>query len=152
MDDKESVGQTPNANDDASPVVNPYATPASELKLPPVVATAIDSGHPPSVGWILLWTLLVPGASANLLFWGYVFVDNFLIGQAASSYGINLLFFLFIAIPLLGSFYGAVVGWWLHRTTHGQSSFTHPVVQIFFQPFWTVVSVTAGCFAALPML
>ena len=152
MDDEESVGQTPNTNDDASPVANPYATPASELKLPPVVATAIDSVPQPSVGWILLWTLLVPAAAANLMFWGYAFMDDLLFGQAASSYGINLLFFLFIAIPLLGAIYGVVGGWWLHRTTHGQSSFTHPVVQIFFQPFWTVVSVTAGCFAAIPLL
>jgi hypothetical protein len=132
------------------PEVNPYAVPASEIQVHPKSAVDGTAASSAGVGDVLVWTLLLPAVVANALFWGYVWVDDLWLGQAMRSYGMNLLIFLFTALPLMAAIYGGIGGWWLYRTTHGRYRFAHPVAQVFFQPFWSIVSVTAGCFAIIP--
>jgi hypothetical protein len=150
-DDKEIREIPPLETPNEPAEVNPYAVPASEFQVLPDLATDVNAASPPGVEWVLLWTLLVPAVAANAIFWGYVWLDDLLIGQARLSYGMNLLIFMFIGLPLLAAIYGGLGGWWLYRSTNRQYSFAHPVAQFFFQPFWWVVSVTAGCFAIIPL-
>ena len=141
---------SPTKPDDSNPAnsLNPYATPLS--------AISVVESHPGqqqnSVVWLLLWTLLVPALVANALFWIYYWLDLSIFQDYMRSYGTNFLIYIATVVPFVGVLYGVVIGYVFHRRPLGKYKFLNPFIQGLFQPFWFVISVTAGCFAVFPIV
>lgn len=135
---------TPKKNtDDSSP--NPYETPPSRKSATPNRIDGIES-----TVWLILWTIIAPAFLANMVFWAYVYLEEFQVN--IGSYGVNYVVYLLTVVPFVGFQYGALVGYWLYRSTTGNYTILHPIAQSLFQPFWFVVCATAGCFVGFPMM
>lgn len=141
---------SPTKPDDSNPAnsLNPYETPLSEIA---VVESRAGQQQNPTM-WLLFWTLFVPALVANALFWIYFWLDVSIFREGLRTYGINFLIYIITVVPFVGVLYGVVLGYCFHYKPLGKYKFLNPFIQGVFQPFWFVISVTAGCFAVFPIV
>lgn len=141
-----SPNNTNNANRANS--LNPYEIPLSQIA---AVETRPGQQRNSVIG-LLLWTLFVPALVANALFWTYYWLDVSIFREGLRTYGMNFLIYVVTVVPFVGVLYGVAIGYCCHYKQLGKYTFLNPFIQGLFQPFWFVISVTAGCFAVFPII
>lgn len=127
--------------------LNPYEAPLSQKSTTP---NRIDGKE--SMVWLILWTIIAPAILANSVFWAYFYLEEWVFQSQVRSYGVNYLVYLLTVVPFVGVLYGTLIGYWLYRSTNGSYALLHPMAQGVFQPFWFVITVTAGCFIGFPII